>query len=188
MLSRRVFLLSTFAVPGLSVFQRRVMSSELQSAKVLVLSENNCADTKAFSTYLPSTQIDKDPSSILQELDSGFRQGKYDFVFGLSRDSNYILIEQYAQVSSYYLSYHGIHKYKTRGMSHALRGNKDLIANLSAQLNRNAEHWTSVISRIPGLSNYQDRQMCSEASNTAHNCPEQGPGQLVSWLFIRNQA
>jgi hypothetical protein len=188
MLSRRVFLLSAFVVPGLSVFQRAAMGLELQTAKVLVLCENNCADTKAFSSCLPATQIESDPGSILQELDSSFRQGEYDLVFGLSRDSNYVLVEQYAQASAYYLGFQGLHKYETRGMSHSLAGNKDVITSLSAQLNSDIEHWTRIISRVPGFSDYQDQQMHSEVLNTTHSCPAQGPGQLVSWLFRRKQA
>ena len=187
MLSRRVFLLSAFAVPGLSMLQRMTMASEREPAKVLVLSENSCEDTQVFSSYLPATQIEADPSSILQDLDNSFRQREYEFVFGLSRDSNFVVVEQYAQSSSYSLAYHGVHKYDVDGMSHSLKGNKEVLESVSTQLVKTAGHWTRAISQIPALSNYQDRQLCSRLSNTVGSCSAEGPGQLVSWLFIRKQ-
>ena len=107
MLSRRVFLVSAFAVPGLSLLQRTAAGETSDSSRILVISENTCPDTSAFALHLPSTCIEADPGSILLELDRSFREGEYDLVFGLTRDSNYILIEQYAQASAYQLRYHG---------------------------------------------------------------------------------
>ena len=103
MLSRRVFLLSAFAVPGLSLLHRTAIASELAASKVLVLTEGICADTRAFAGCLPASHFEADPSPMLLELDKSFREGQFDLVFGLSRDSNFMLVEQYAQASRYQL-------------------------------------------------------------------------------------
>ncbi len=188
MLSRRVFLLSAFALPGLPLLQRSALGKELLSSKILVLAENNCSDTSIFSTCLPSTLIEADPSAVLLELDSNFQSGEYEFVFGLSRDSNFVLIEQYAQSSSYRLAFQGRHKYGSKGMSHNLHGNQEVIRNLSSQIVDESEDWAKTISKVPVLSNYQDSQMVSEELHTSHIYPSLSPGHLVSWLFKREQA
>jgi len=188
MLSRRIFLLSSFAVPALSLLQRTALGEDLLSSKVLVLSENNCVDTNAFSTCLPASYIETDPSSILLELDRGFREGEYELVFGLTRDSNFVLVEQYAQAASYRLHYQGIHQYNARGLSHKLTADKNVVAELTNQIQIETENWTRTIGRVPVLSSYENPLLVSADLQTDVHCPLHGPGQLVSWLFKRNLA
>lgn len=187
MLSRRVFLVSAFAVPGLSLLQRTAAGETSDPSRILVISENTCPDTSAFALHLPSRCIEADPGSILLELDRSFREGEYDLVFGLTRDSNYILIEQYAQASAYQLRYHGTHRYNASGLSHTLLASNEVVRNVLNLINNDAGDWARVITNIPVLSDYRDRKMVSEVLNTEHNCPKQSPGQLVSWLFKREQ-
>ena len=186
MLSRRVFLLSAFAVPGLSLLQRRAIGSELAASKVLVLTEGICGDTRAFAGCLPASQFEADPGPMLLELDKSFKEGGFDLVFGLSRDSNFMLVEQYAQASRYQLHYHGIHKYGATGLSHSLQGNSEVIKYLSTNLPTVNKDWTDAVSQIPTLSEYQDRQLLKAEISSSHACPGQSPGLLVSWLFKRS--
>ena len=186
MLSRRVFLLSAFLAPGISLLQRPVFAAGLNSSKVLVLTENNCVDTAAFSSCLPAMHIQNDPSAVLLELANSFTEGEYDLVLGLSRDSNYVLIEQYAQAARYHLTYHGTHTYEANSLRHSLQGGRETINSISRQLSRNNKHWTDALIQLPAMATCQETQRVSEVINTKHMCPSGSPGQLVSWLFERN--
>ncbi len=182
MLSRRVFLLSAFAVSGLPLLTRAAWSRGLSAAKVLVLSENGCSDSSAFSSCLPNTQIEADPSLLLQELDKSLRQKEYEFIFGLSRDSNFVLIEQYAQQNAYRLHYHGSHQYQGNSLRHSLQGNKEVLDSLSSKLSEN-NSWTRVLSQIPTMSDYSDEGMLSRQMQTGRKMPASSSAHLVSWLF-----
>lgn len=186
MLNRRVFLLSAFAVPGLSLIRRTALADLSNTQKILVITEESCPDSCTFASYLPSTRIETDPGSLLLDLDAGFKQGKYDIVFGLTRDSNYVLIEQYAMASSYLLRYEGRHQYNPRGLSHTLRANENVVNELTRQINRKTEDWSEAISRVPALSNHSDQKLISTVLQSKSPAPKQSPGQLVSWLFKRD--
>jgi hypothetical protein len=186
MLSRRVFLLSAFTVPCLSLLQRMALASELAASKVLVLTEGICADTRAFARCLPASRIEADPGPMLLELDKSFRDGEFELVLGLSRDSNFMLVEQYAQANRYQLHYHGIHRYGAKGLSHTLHGTSQIIKHLETNIPTANQDWTEAISQLPGLSDYQDRPSLKTAFTSGHVCPKQSPGLLVSWLFKRS--
>ncbi|MFT5351458.1 MAG: hypothetical protein ACI9MF_002281, partial [Gammaproteobacteria bacterium] len=143
-------------------------------------------DTSAFAACLPSTYIETDPTSVLLELDSSFREGEYDMVFGLTRDSNFVLVEQYAQSASYQLCYQGVHQYNSRGLSHKLRAEKNVVSQLSELIKNESKDWSQLISRVPVLSNYNEALMVSAELQTEVSSPEHSPGQLVSWLFKRD--
>ncbi|NKB35747.1 MAG: hypothetical protein GKR93_01070 [Gammaproteobacteria bacterium] len=187
MLSRRVFLLSAFAVSGLPLLTSVASSTGYSSKKVLVLSENGCSDSSAFASCLPVKPIEADPSLLLQELDKSLREKEYEFVFGLSRDSNFVLIEQYAQQNAYRLHYHGSHQYQRNTLTHSVRGNKEILESLSSQLSGN-ESWTSVLGQIPTLSDYADESMLSGKIESIRSAPANSSGHLVSWLFKVRQA
>jgi hypothetical protein len=171
---------------GLSLLQRTALAELSNSKKILVVTEENCPDSCAFASYLPSTRIETDPGSLLLDLDTGFKQGKYDIVFGLTRDSNYVLIEQYAQASSYQLRYEGRHQYNSGGLSHTLRANENVVNELTRQINRKADAWSQIITRVPVLSNHSAQKLISTVLQSKSACPKQSPGQLVSWLFKRD--
>ena len=79
------------------------------------------------------------------------------------------------------------HRYNASGLSHTLLASNEVVTNVLNLINNDAGDWARVITNIPVLSDYRDRQMVSEVLNTEHSCPKQSPGQLVSWLFKREQ-
>lgn len=173
-------------MPGLSLIQRTAGSAGLLTSRVLVLSENSCSDTNIFSACLASTRIESDPGPILLEMENSFREAEYEFVFGLSRDSNFVLIEQYAQASAYQLCYHGTHRYDANNLSHSFRGNRETANYLSEHIFKQGRQWAEVISQIPAISKHDDALMLSEVLVTKQSRPAKSPGHLVSWLFKRN--
>ena len=187
MLSRRVFLLSAFAVSGLPLLSPVAWSKDDSAKKVLVLSENSCSDSSTFASCLPVTSIEADPSLLLQEMDKSLREKEYEFVFGLSRDSNFVLIEQYAQQNAYRLHYHGSHQYHGNTLKHSLQGSRVLIESLSPELSE-SKSWASVLAQVPALTDYSDAQMLSHKIETRSITPADSSGHLVSWLFKSRRA
>ena len=188
MLSRRVFLLTAFTAASLPVLGYTGLTTKLRNKKIAVLSENDCFDTKLFYSSLPSKCIDTDPGLALQELDRSMRRKEFEFLFGLSRDSNFMLIEQYALANSYQLQYHGSHKYDSHSISHSLSGNQEVIEALSQIVINEDETWSKTISQVPLLSSFDKPSMVNKIIRSGHRRPEGSPGQLASWLFRSRRA
>ena len=188
MLSRRVFLFSALSAASLPVLRYADLPGDVRKSKIAVFSENECPDTRLFYSCLPGKVLDSDPGLALQDLDRSMRRSEFDIVFGLTRDSNFVLIEQYALANSYQLHYHGTHRYQGQKILHSLKGGQALVGSLSDQIADKQAQWPAAVSQVPLLSQYNKVTMVNREIRSSHPHPSQGRGHLVSWLFYNRQA
>lgn len=176
-------MLSALAMPGMSALQAGPWLETASSTRIVAISENSCSDTESFASQLPSSILEADPGAVLLQLEQGFQNGDVDIIYGLTRDSNLVLIEQYAQQSRYRLAFHGVHQYTNSGLQHRITADTASLGLLKKQLIRNKEDWTGGISQLPALTTFNIDSHSSETFQTAHRPTGNSPGQLTSWLF-----
>lgn len=186
MFTRRVFLQSAFALSGLSLWRNAFPGLITGSSHILVIAEDSCPDTQSFAQCLPANHIGLDPAQLLTDIEGGIKTAEYDAVFGLTRDSNYVLLEQTVRASSYRLYYEGRHRYSATGLLHRLTADKVLIRELKTQIEANADDWVKTITQIPATLNHDRQNLIRDEIQTKTPCPDTSPGYLVSWLFVRS--
>jgi hypothetical protein len=187
MLSRRTFLqasLSVTAVPLLSP----LTSAEALSAplNILVFAEDVCPDSRRFARSLGARHLGADPSEQLQALQATLASEEYDAVFGLTRNSNQFLIEQYGQAQRYYPSYKGVHEYNEQGLLHQLNGDKEVVAALADNLLASPSQWATAIAASAPLICRSCAPTISQVIQTSVSRPQESPGYLVSWMLQRS--
>lgn len=185
MLTRRGFLLSAFSVSSLSLLPKAGIT--ISSPNVLVVSEETCADTRDFVTHLPTELLGDDPAVLIQKLETDLPLQTYDIIFGLTRDSNYFLIDQYLALSAYKPVYEGRHRYSKMSLMHEIRADKNTSAFLKERIQMKPERWTESLSQVPPLVFYSESSTDSMSIRVSCECPHDSPGQLVSWMYKRIQ-
>ena len=178
-------MLSALSLPSMSLVSSNAIATESGSTKIIAVTEDICQDTRAFAANLPVSLIDTDPASMMLHIASGFENQDFEIAYGLTRDSNMMLIEQYAQQFDYSLQYHGIHSYAEGRLLHEITASNELLGKLEKQLTEKPSDWVTTISRVPVLTTRHSQKLLNEAISTTHAIPSDGTGQLVSWMFTR---
>ena len=186
MLSRRTFLQASLSVSAVPLLSQLADAEVLATTrKILVFAEDVCPDTERFARTVGATQIGSDPSEQLLRLQEMLASGDYDAVFGLTRNSNQFLVEQYAQTQRYYPSYKGVHEYNAQGLDHRLNGDSEVVAGLATRLVLSPAEWAATVAKSANLICRSCALTENQTVQTALARPEEGPGYLVSWMFQR---
>ncbi len=185
MLSRRTFMLSALSLPGMSLVSSNAIATGAESTRIIAVTEDICRDTRAFAAYLPVSLIDSDPASMMLHIAKGFENRDFQVAYGLTRDSNMMLLEQYAQQHGYSLQYHGVHSYRGDSLHHDIWATSELLGHLQTQLADSSIDWVSSISRVPFFAGRRERALLTREIETRHSMPADATGQLVSWMFYR---
>ena len=188
MLTRRVFLQNTLssaaALPLLANAGGVVTGQGINSAgKVLIFSEESCTDSRAFSRSLPVRSLNADPSVQLLELKDSFAAGEFDSVMGLTRNSNYFLIDQIAIREGYFTVYKGVHDYQPDGLIHELHGDPALVSTLAGHLALSDAQWAPALARASGALCVCRALEGMQRVATDIPRPKDSPGYLVSWVL-----
>ena len=181
-------MLSALSLPGVSLLPFTVSAEKADSTRIIAVSENICRDTRTFAGHLPVSLIEPDPASMMLHIASGFENQDFHIAYGLTRDSNMMLIEQYALQHGYRLEYHGVHSYCNHHLHHEITAGAELLGSLSGQLADESSDWVAGISRVPAYSNRGNQVRASRVIKTNHIKPAGASGQLVSWMFSRESA
>ncbi len=189
MLTRRVFLQNTLTtaatLPLLGHAGQLLAGGEIDN-KILIISEESCTDSRAFSRALPVRNLAADPSLQLLELKESFAMNEFDTVLGLTRNSNQFLIEQLAIREGYTTVYKGLHDYQPDGLRHQLHGDPALMLALAEHLAVSDAQWAPALARASGTLCVNRELACVESIQTGVTRPKDSPGFLVSWA-LRNR-
>ncbi len=178
-------MLSALSLPGMSLLSSRAIARQPGSTSIIAVTEDICRDTRAFADKLPVSLIDSDPASMMLHIASGFENRDFQLAYGLTRDSNMMLIEQYAQQFGYILQFHGVHSYRGDRLHHSVMAGSELLNHLETSLADASMDWVSSISRVPFFAGHDEAPLLAREMETRHSMPADASGQLVSWMFFR---
>ena len=181
-------MLSALSLPGVSMMMPVASALNSNSTEIVAVTENSCVDTRAFAECLPVSVIESDPAAILQQLARGFEEGEFQIAYGLTRGSNMMLIEQYAQQFRYSLVYHAVHQYHEPGLLHEISAPPGVCSSLRKTILAEPANWVSSVSRVPLYISQRGSRPVTENIQTELEMPASSPGQLVSWMFYRETA
>lgn len=180
MISRRTFLQSALAVSLLPSLSWAVAPRCATGWWVVV--DGACGDARSFARHCGvAPRMGSDISAVLATLMRDDRRA----CFGLTRDSQFFVIEQMAGALGYCLGYHGVHDYRDGGLRHCLHGASDRVNRLAQALRLAGAAWAEPLAAtIPALSHDRTRDTLVEVRGDASRPADSG-GYLVSWCLHR---
>lgn len=205
MQTRRSFLKTSIAGTGLLVstgtnaFALQSIQERAESIPVLIFSDENSALTTAFSTTLskpgssadktalssPATvsQIDRDVLRQTEELKTFCLNTPKGVLIGLTRDSDYFVLEHSAAELGFTPLYKGIHDFRGELMRHKITAPEPLAPAVAETLAHAQGSWPKQLARvIPDLVLAGgDAQSAEAVSTEPYQSSESG--YLVSWVL-----
>ena len=180
MLDRRRFLIATLALTALPPLARAARQRDDDGLWVMV--DGICSDIRHFTAQCTVTTCSA--CDALEVMDT-LAASEVRHCFGLSRDSQFFLIEQMASELGYRLGYQGRHDYRDGALRHRLNGARGVLDALAPQLRDAGAAWTAPLARaLPALVSDRSRGAEVELKVAAPRPPDSG-GYLVSWCLHR---
>ena len=174
MISRRTFLQPALAVSVLPTLSWA--AAPRCAAGLCVVVDGACGAARSFAGQCAvAPRKGSDVSAVLTAL----MRDDSRACFGLTRDSQFFLIEQMAGAFGYRLGYHGVHDYRTGGLRHRLSGARKSVDRLAQALRVAGAACT-----MPALSHHPTRDTRVEVRGDASRPADSG-GYLVSWCLHR---
>jgi len=186
MLSRRTFLQST-ALALSRPAGNALCAAVTAPARLQVITDHACADGRLFrrALPLPAAATGVDAGTYLQSIADALRQQHFDILLGLSRNSDFVLLNQTACEHGYRMIYHGQHHYDAGGIRHTLSADPAVVDEVSEALVADQHIWPrGLAAAIPVLA----RSGGTAATATLHAAarrPADSQGFLLSWAFTR---
>lgn len=180
MIGRRTFLQTALAASMLPTLSWAAAPRCVAGLCVIV--DGACGDARSFAGRCGvAAQNGSDYSAVLAILmRDNTRTG-----FGLTRDSQFFLIEQMAGDFGYRLGYHGIHDYRDGGLRHRLTGARNRLSSLAPALRLAGAAWPAALAtNMAALSDDTTRNARLEVQALAARPADSG-GYLVSWCLHR---
>ena len=186
MLTRRTFIQSSLVI--LTVPFGGVAGAAVRSPVPVYLrsfSTCGCPDSEQFQEVFCTAcqRIDHDVGGCLQQISSDYSQNSPSVLFGLTRDTDEVLISQLAVEQGYKKIYEGKHRYTTTDLHHSLRGSEDNISRMHFTLRRAGNAWPRLLAQnADHLISSVNLDYQIEVSLPASR-PHDSPGYLVSWAY-----
>ena len=147
-----------------------------------------CPDSERFQKVFNDAcrRIEHDAGECLPLIADGTAQNRPAILFGLSRDSDQILIGQIAGEQGYKKVYAGTHHYQASTLRHTLHGGEAGIADFLPALQSAGSDWSRA------LAQHVTRLIVSRGLERQREItlpvrmPEHSPGYLVSWAYRRD--
>ena len=181
MISRRTFLHTALAASVLPTL-RWADAAPRYTAGLQVVVDGACSDARSFVEQCGVRPlIGSDTAALLATL----LRDETRACFGLTRDSQYFLIEQMAGACGYRHGYHGVHDYRDGGLRHHLHGARDRIDGLAQALRDAGQAWAvPLAAAMPALARDSTRDTRIATRGDASRPADSG-GYLVSWCLHR---
>lgn len=180
MLDRRRFLIATVALAALPPLARAACQRDEDRLWVMV--DGTCSDVRYFSAQC--TMGTGSACDAMQAMTT-LAASEVRHCFGLSRDSQFFLMEQMASEFGYSLGYQGTHDYRGGALRHRLIGARGVLDTLAPQLRSAGAAWAAPLARaLPALVGDRSRSAEVELNVAAARPPDSG-GYLVSWCLHR---
>ena len=213
MLTRRTFLKTTLGAStvvatagsaGVAALQSTLL--ETNSVPVLVFADGGYEQTLAFSAALSATlpsapdlnpitnpvqnkarqtlsHIDKDVAAQIREVDDFCGSNPDGALIGLTRDSDFFILEHTAAQHGFKLHYKGVHDFRGELMRHQVSAPGALAPALADTLSKAQHSWPQQLAGIaPSIVQAQGELLEAEAQATLDYQNDE-PGYLVSWLL-----
>lgn len=202
MLTRRSFLKTTLATGAAVATTGSTAAAALQSARVntatvpaLIFADGNYAQTSEFSatlsqaaptpslSHVDKSSIDKDVLQQIGKVEEFCKTTPQGVLIGLTRDSDFFILEHTAAQHGFALHYKGVHDFRGEVMRHEISAPDTLAPELAKTLAHAEDAWPQQLARIaPGILEAR-----GEASNAetlaALSYRSDEPGYLVSWIL-----
>ena len=180
MLCRRTFLKAALAVSVLPTLTWAAAPRRERGLCVVV--DGRCGDARSFIDCCALAPLAaSDTAAVLAAL---MRDGTRTCC-GLTRDSQYFLIEQMAGAHGYRVGYHGVHDYRDGSLRHQLSGACEPLHGLAHALRGAGPAWAlPLAAAMPALSYHNTRDTRIEVLSDATRPADSG-GYLVSWCLHR---
>jgi len=190
-ISRRTFLRSStlaLSIPAGHGLVRKVLAAP-GGGRIQAVADHSCSDCRLFyrSLPLPAARMDIAQADCLAEFSAAFDDG-IDYLAGLTRNAEFVLLGQSAREHGYRLLYQGRHHYADGVLQHSIRADRDLAPALAASLAGGRHAWPRrLAAAVP---------RCTRARGPAHDAissavlqrPADSGGFLLSWVFARSDA
>ncbi|MBQ0799504.1 MAG: hypothetical protein KBT63_09475 [Porticoccaceae bacterium] len=211
MLTRRTFLKTTLGASTLAATAGSAGVAALQSTllnnnsvPVLVFADGGYEQTLAFSTVFstissstsntdplstpsPTKQtlshIDKDVAAQIREVDDFCGTNADGVLIGLTRDSDFFILEHTAAQHGFKLQYKGVHDFRGEFMRHQVSAPETLAPVLADTLNKAQHSWPQQLARIAPTIVQAQGELVDVELQTTLNYQNDEPGYLVSWLL-----
>ena len=180
MLDRRRFLIASLALAALPPLARAARLRDADGVSVVV--DGACSDVRHFTAQCTVTTGSVcDAVQVMTTLAAS----EVRHCFGVSRDSQFFLIEQMASELGYRLGYQGSHAYRDGTLRHRLSGAQRVLDTLAPQLRSAGAAWAAPLARaLPALISDRSRSAEVELKVAAARPPDSA-GYLVSWCLHR---
>lgn len=201
MLTRRSFLKTTLATSAVVATTGATAAVALQSAlidtaevPVLIFADGSYGQTSEFSAALsidsnaaskltPPSYIDKDVLEQLNEVEAFCQTTPQGVLMGLTRDSDFFILEHTAAQHGFRLHYKGVHDFRDEAMRHEITAPDTLAPALAETLAQAKHTWPQQLARVvPEIIEAQGQAGNAEAL-AALNYRNDEPGYLVSWIL-----
>ncbi len=180
MLCRRTFLKAALAV---SVMPTLISAAApRRELGMFVVVDGRCGDARSFIDCCAMAPL---PASDTAAVLAALMRDSTRTCCGLTRDSQYFLIEQMAGAHGFRVGYHGVHDYRDGSLRHQLSGAREPIDGLAHALRDAGPAWAvPLAAAMPALSHHNTRDTHVEVLSDAPRPADSG-GYLVSWCLNR---
>jgi hypothetical protein len=180
LLTRRQFVHSSALLLGLPSLGA-LANSWLPVIKPRFLIEAGVPDAQSFLAQCPDTGPCVSIANGLNEFDTILADTTTNAIFGLSRDSTYVLCRQVALSSGFSTAYLGEHDARGDSVRHTLRGSEASVSALQRSLSKE-QTWTRALGlTLPTVALSADLTALVQATSNGSSTR----GYWVSWLLRR---
>ena len=187
MLTRRTFIKSSLATnlaiaaqPGLALGLSQYAQED---HSLLIFSDETSAQAQQFAGQLstPHSNIEKDVGLHFDTFNRFHREQPTGWITGLTRDSDFFILEQMAATKGYRTVFSAIHETNNNTVTHQVSSSVDKAHLIADSLAQSLENWPSwLANNIISLAHHElaTAQANSQAGSSTNN------EYLVSWLLI----
>jgi len=150
---------------------------------LLIFSDETSAQAQQFAGQLntPHSNIEKDVGLHFDTFNRFHREQPTGWITGLTRDSDFFILEQMAATKGYRTVFSAIHETNNNTVTHQVSSSVDKAHLIADSLAQSLENWPSwLANNITSLAHHElaTAQANSQAGSSTNN------EYLVSWLLI----
>lgn len=198
MLTRRAFLKTSVAASAIagSTSLGALQSARLNTNDVptLVFADENNPQATLFSGAwatgsgpMPSS-TERDVTGQIAEIESFCNANPNGLVFGLTRDSDFFVLEHTAAQMGFSLHYRGVHDFRETALLHEIDAPHTVALPLAKHLQQAQEAWPQMLAgALPLIAQADGPQTRTKVAVPAVYQPEES-GYLMSWMLKANNA
>tara|TARA_B100000989_G_C19515272_1_gene461288 strand:- start:545 stop:1090 length:546 start_codon:yes stop_codon:yes gene_type:complete len=172
--------LAIAAQPGLALGLSQYAQED---HSLLIFSDETSAQAQQFAGQLntPHSNIEKDVGLHFDTFNRFHREQPTGWITGLTRDSDFFILEQMAATKGYRTVFSAIHETNNNTVTHQVSSSVDKAHLIADSLAQSLENWPSwLANNITSLAHHElaTAQANSQAGSSTNN------EYLVSWLLI----